>query len=143
MTIRITTWRPDTCDCVTSYSWDDSLPQDQITLTFISIQKCPLHENISNDQTAFTAVDTENKKKNQSFDEILQNAPNTNWFDIDAQTGSRVLKKNITFRWTWSGTAPNRTLTIFFDGITLTTQQRTNLQNRLNTRFGTGNIVLG
>lgn len=143
MTIRTTQWKPDTCGCVISYNWDDTLPLDQITFTLQSITKCPNHTNLADNNTAFSAVDAENKRKNQSFDEILQNAPNTNWYDIDSATGARVLKKNITLRWTWSGTSPNRVLTLFFDGITLTTTQRTTLQNRLNTRFGTGNIVLG
>jgi hypothetical protein len=127
-----------------NYSWDDSLPEDQITHSIVSIEKCNIHQNVTGaDTNAFNAVRTENQRKNQSFDEILQNAPSTNWYDIDVQTGSRKLKSNITFRWTWNGTAPNRILTIFFDGISLTTQQRTQLQTRLNNRFGSGIVTIG
>lgn len=30
---KVTTWRPSTCDCVVSYSWDRSVPQGQRVLT--------------------------------------------------------------------------------------------------------------
>jgi hypothetical protein len=142
MALRTQTWRPDTCDCVIVQEWDDSLPQDQIVINPISINRCAAHQNIQSTVTASNTVLSENQNKNFGLDEILQNAPNTNWFDIDAQTGSRVFKKNIILNWTWSGTPPNRVLTLNFTGVSLTAQQKNTLQTRLNNRFGTGKIVI-
>ena len=143
MVTKITRWSPDTCECILEYTWDDSVPEDQRVHTPTSIvNKCSEHSGLS-DSNTHDAVKEENPRKNLSLDEILQNAPNTNWFDIDAATGSRVFKKNITINWVWSGTAPNRVLTLTFTGISLTTAQRNTLQTRLNNRFGIGKITLG
>ena len=144
MATKITRWSPDTCDCVLEYIWDDALPDDQIVHTPSSvIQRCFGHEPLPNTQAVFNSVRDENPRKNLSLDEILQNAPNTNWYDIDATTGTRIFKRGITINWNWSGTAPNRVLTLTFTGITLTTAQRNNLQTRLNNRFGSNKIVIG
>jgi|SRR5215212_1109860 len=143
MATKTTRWSPDTCQCVLEYSWDDTVPENSRVHTPAAvINKCPAHSLLSNTDTHNTVFD-ENPRKNLSLDEILQNAPSTNWFDIDPVSGVRVFKSNITGNWTWSGTAPNRVITITFTGITLTTTQRNTLQTRLNNRFGTGKVILG
>ncbi len=143
MVTKITNWSPDTCSCVLQYSWDDTEPEDTRTHTPTNIvQRCSAHASLSDTNTVFNTVMDENPRKNLSLDEILQNAPSTAWYDIDAESGSRVFKKGITINWTWSGTAPNRNLTLTFTGVTLTTQQRNTLQTRLNNRFGNGKVVI-
>jgi hypothetical protein len=144
MTIRTTSWSPDTCNCTLEYTWDDAVPEDQRTHTPANIvRRCSAHTPLADTNSVFNTIMEENPRKNRSFDEILQNAPNTNWFDIDAESGQRVFKKNIILNWNWTGTAPNRVLTLTFSGITLTTAQRNTLQTRLNTRFGSGKVILG
>lgn len=144
MAIKTTNWKPDTCDCIIEQGIDDSLPQAQQVLFGVSsIFKCPAHSHINNVDDHFNAVNEENPRKNFSLDEILQNAPNNNWFDIDADSGARVFKKGITINWNWTGTAPNRVLTLTFTGVSLTTAQKNTLQTRLNNRFGNGKVILG
>src|SRR5215211_3346717 len=138
MAIKTTMWSPDTCACVLIYSWDDSVSEDIRTHTPTTIvSKCPAHSAIADTNTHFNVIMDENPRKNLSLDEILQNAPSTSWFDVQAD-GTRVFKSGIITNWTWSGTSPNRVLTLTFTGITLTTQQKNTLQTRLNNRFGTG-----
>jgi hypothetical protein len=144
MAIRITTWKPDTCDCIIEQGIDDSLPEgSQVLFGVNSIFKCVAHQNLATPTAHFNAVNDENPRKNHSLDEILQNAPSTNWYDIDPVSGSRSFKNGVTVNLNWSGTAPNRVLTLTFTGITLTGAQRNTLQTRLNNRFGTGKVVLG
>lgn len=62
-----------------------------------------------------------------------------------SQTGvsGGTFKKGISVIFTYSGTAPNRILTVTFTGITLASGKRNTIQNGLNTRFGVGKVVLG
>jgi hypothetical protein len=50
------------------------------------------------------------------------------------------LKNNITYDFSWSGTAPDRVLNISFTGITLTNQQKNTIRTVLNNRFGIGKV---
>lgn len=141
--LKVTRWSPDTCSCILEYSWDDTQNESVRTHNLDNIvQKCPAHQNLPDNPSVYNTVLDENPRKNLSLDEILQNAPSTAWYDIDADSGARVFKNGITINWTWSGTAPNRTLTLTFSGITLTTQQRNTLQTRLNNRFGTNKVII-
>src|SRR5687768_11012055 len=122
MAIHITRWSPDTCDCILEYSWDDATSEaERVHTPTSTVQRCTAHQPLPNVNSVFNAVLDENPRKNLGLDEILQNAPNTNWFDVDPQSGTRIFKNNIRPVWTFSGTAPNRVLTLTFQGITLTT----------------------
>src|SRR5215217_5866543 len=112
MALKITRWSPDTCQCVLEYSWDDTQSENTRTHTPTTIvSKCPAHATIADTNTHFNVIMDENPRKNQSLDEILQNAPSTSWYDINAD-GTRAFKNGVTANWTWSGTAPNRILTL-------------------------------
>ena len=132
----MTRWTPDTCSsppCIFEYTDDGNL-----TLTN-TVQKCSRHSSQAN-STAYTNVIEENQRKNISYQFVLDNSPTTSLYDI--VNGTRQLKNGITFSWTWSGTPPNTVLTISYTGITLTTQQKNTIQSALNTRFGTGKVLI-
>jgi hypothetical protein len=123
------------------YEWDDLDPPESRQHNLKTyVQKCSAHTVLSTDNDRYTSVKDENTKKNFVLADILTNGP-TSLFDESAD-GSRTLKGNITYSWIWSGTAPNRVLTVSFQGITLTTQQRNTIQNFLNNKFGAGKIIL-
>jgi hypothetical protein len=131
----------DTCSCRVIYEWDSSLPSNQITHTVISFEKCPVHAGIagSNQDVYDNVVCKENSKKNIGVDTLLQNAPST-LFDLNVD-GNRIFKKGIEALWTFTGTAPNRLLTISVIGITLTQNQKNAIQTKLNEKFGISNVV--
>ena len=141
MTINTTRWSPDTCDCVIEYTWDDSLPNDQIVLTPTNIiNVCPFHTAFATSPANLYAVLTEeNPRKNIAIQNILDNGP-TSLFDVVGS--NRYLKKGITINFSWTGTAPNRVVHLTIGGVTLTNNQRNTVQNALNTRFGTGKVIL-
>jgi hypothetical protein len=128
----VTRWSPDTCECVIEYNAD-------VTLSRV-VQACAAHQG-GTEATVFQTVLEENPRKNHSINEILQNAPAA-MFDIDAESGQRVFKRGITVDFAWSGIAPNRTLTLTVTGITLTANQKTAIQNKLDTRFGAGKVTV-
>ena len=140
MTIKTTRYSPDTCGCVIEYSWDDTLSETNRVHTLSNyVTKCSAHSILATDQDRWNAVFEENPRKNNALKGCLDNGPAALFDTID---GTRQLKGNITYNWSWSGTAPNRVLTISFTGITLTTQQRNTLQTALNTLFGVGKVVI-
>jgi hypothetical protein len=147
MTIQHTTWSPDTCDCVLEYTWDDSKPEEEQTHSISFINKsCNSHKNLlPNAAVTYSCVLDENNKKNKTLQTALENAP-TQLADIftgsDGTTQYYKLKDNIIFSFSFSGTAPNRILTVSFIGVTLTNQQKNTLQNKLNQVFGNGNVVI-
>jgi hypothetical protein len=147
MKLQTTTWSPDTCDCEIEYQWDDDLPQDERTHTISFVKKgCQNHRNLlPNATVTYSCILDENNKKNNTLQTALEIAPNQLadvFLGEDGTTQYYKLKDNIVFSFSFSGTAPNRVLTITFQGITLTTQQRNAIQNKLNQKFGTGNVVI-
>ena len=141
MAIKTTRWSPDTCSCVIEYTWDDAVPQASRVHSLDSyITKCVAHASLSTDTDRWNCVLEENPRKNFANQTVLDNGPSS-LYDLQ-QDGSRTLKNGITLNWTWSGTAPNRVLTISYTGITLTTNQKTQAQNWLNNRFGVGKVIL-
>lgn len=142
MTLKTTRWYPDTCECVLEYTWDDAQSENTRVHTASNIvSKCPAHQSIATIEGVYdTVCNKENRRKNDVLQATLDNGP-TGLFDLTTE-GGRTLKNGISFNWTWSGTAPNRILTISFIGITLTNAQKNAIRNILNNRFGIGNVVL-
>jgi hypothetical protein len=138
--IHTTTWRPDTCDCIIEYTWDDQVPESERKNDFRNIVKrCPAHSELSS-LDIYSTVLEENPRKNFAFQHVLDNGPAA--LSDTTPEGAKVLKQNLTYNFSWSGTAPDRVLTISFTGISLTTTQRNAIQTFLNNRFGSGKVIL-
>jgi hypothetical protein len=110
------------------------------------VRKCPIHAGLSDDVAGFNVLwNPSNTGENQrgpsnTLAEILDKGPST-LYDT-ATDGTRTFKRGITVSWAWSGTAPDRVLTVTVTGITLTTNQRNSITTFLNNRFGVGKVVL-
>lgn len=139
MAIKTTRWRPkDTCDCVIEYEWDDTTSNDTRVHTFKNIIKCNAHSILA-DQDAYTHASEQNRRKNITLSEALDRFIALQETDTD---GNIVLKKGISFNYSWSGSGDSRVLTISFTGVNLTTPQKNTLQTALNTRFGVGKVIV-
>ena len=139
--IKTTRWGPDTCQCEIEYQWDDSLPVNQIITTPGNVVKrCSIHSGLASNDIVFSTLFEENPRKNGARQVLLDNAP-TSVYDVIDAGGTREFKNGINFSWTWSGTAPNRILTINISGINLTNQQRNTIQTKLNERFGINKVT--
>jgi len=140
MTIQTTRYSPDTCACVIDYTWDDTLTEDNRVHSLKTyINKCPSHISLATDNDRWNAVFEENPRKNKTLQNILDNGPATLY---DLVNGSKQLKRTITYSFSWSGTAPNRVLTVSFTGIVLTTNQKNIAQTFLNNQFGAGKVLI-
>lgn len=141
--IKVTQWSPDTCGCVFEYEWDDAQNEDTRVHTFKQVAKeCVSHSHLqgNNKKDMYDSSLEENRRKNLTIQELIEKA-STEFAATDPESGAIILKKNINVTWTWSGTAPDRVMTITVTGITLTNQRKTQIQNFLNTKFGIGKVV--
>jgi hypothetical protein len=140
MVINTTTWSPDTCECQIEYDWDSEATEENRTHTLKRfVNKCQAHAALGADDNIWNTVLEENPRKNVAHQLILDNGPAALSDLID---GSRRLKAGITFNFSWSGTAPNRVLTISVNGLSLTTQQRNAIETFLANRFGAGRVLI-
>ena len=139
MAIKTTRWSPDTCGCVLEYTWDDTQPESTRIHNFSrAVNKCPAHSS-QTDIDCYSIVMDENPRKNIALQVALDNGPSTLYDMVD---GQRQPKPTITYNYSWSGTPPNRVLTISFTGISLTNAQKTTIRTALNTRLGTGKVLI-
>ena len=139
MTIKTTRHSPDTCGCVIEYTWDNTVPESERIHTLLSIIKCSVHI-AQTDSTAWNTVLEENPRKNNALEQILASSPTTALYDT--LNGTRQFKQGINVNFSWSGTAPNRVLTLTITGISLTTNQKNTLRTALDTRFGSGKVLI-
>lgn len=240
MAIKINSWKPDTCNCILHYSWDDSVPQDQIITTFFAAEfVCEDHQHLVTDddnnttsmtvkengldiiknvldnnerrnkesldkphpkrnrgigvarsamitdedrsvivqqlaqhrkkvmqrytvifsqpnpvpQTVYNTVRDENSRKNQALKLIIEHPDTSDLIcDVTDDGVGHTLKPNITFKYTWTGIAPDRVLNVEFEDtsrktstkipITTTTVVNKKHQEMLDTEFGVGKVVI-
>ena len=128
----VTTWSPDTCECIIEYNPDGNLTK--------LVQACDAHKG-GTENTVYQALLEENPRRNKAVKEIIDNAPPA-MFDIDADSGIRVFKRGISIDFEWSGTAPNRTLKLIVKGISLTANQLNAVQSKLDNKFGAGKVTV-
>jgi len=103
------------------------------------ISRCSAHTALADNTTVFNTLMDENPRKNSTLQTAIDNLA-TQLSETGAAGGT--LKNGITYNFSYTGTAPNRTLTVSFTGITLTTAQKNALQNALNTKFGAGKVTV-
>ena len=130
------------CGCIVLYTWDDTVTDS--AHTYLSHESvCSTHSPAPVGQARYDCVVDEQRRMNWSLQLALDNGP-TSLFDTQTTGTStvRILKQTITVNYSWAGTAPNRTLTISFTGITLTTTQKNTIQTAVNNRFGTGKVTI-
>jgi len=98
--MKITTWRPDTCDCELNYEWDETVAQDKRVHTINSISVCIAHKNIATKEQIWDKVREENTTKNIVLGLILDNFPNL-VSESQNENGDTVkrLKQGIEYKW--------------------------------------------
>lgn len=128
MSIHTTTWRPDTCDCVVHYSWDDSLseservhtPVEEVTThdgQVIKRYTCPAHTNVSAEGKHIEQHDIileENRRKNFVVNHILENS-DVSMVNLVDRDGVQVKEYKKGFEPEWSFDA-DRNLKITLKG---------------------------
>lgn len=137
-------WYPDTCDCGIQIVFDDDIPEGQPkdNLFFSKLQPCQYHPNLEGN-TLYNVVKAENNtiqnlrkwlyENVTSMQEIHTKSDGTTYFD---------LKQGISINQSWSGFDSNRMVTISFDGVSLTVNQKNLIQDFCNQNFGNGKVLI-
>lgn len=141
MAITLATLSPDTCGCSFVVEYDNAVPDSELVITPIPqlSLKCVFHTHLAQTTEWYNMVMGENKKKSDAFNEMIMNAPTSVYTLVN---NNRVLKDGVTLTWSWSGTSPNVVLTFLLTGASLTNNQKTIIQQKLDSRFGVGNVVM-
>lgn len=140
--LKITTWRPDTCDCVIEYTWDDEVPQNEIVQTIHKItEACQHHQGIVVQADHFDQVLKENQGKNIALSVALDNFPQLAEDKILADGSvNKVLAAGVNYDYSFD---KNRNLIVSFTGKeSLSVNEKTDLQTLLddNPKFEAGEV---
>ena len=138
MTIQLVGWRLDTCSCYIVEQYDDTDPTYTKTLYEVR-NKCEPHLSIP-DELLYGVVREENSTWAIAFQGLLDNAPNT-VYELD-EWGNKKLKDAVYLSYSWTGTAPTRILVLTITGITLTANQKGNIQRFFDTKFGINKVLI-
>lgn len=129
MAMKVTRWSPDTCGCQLEYEWDDAVAPESRKHSFKGVvQRCAEHAGTPQTSELYDAVVDENTRKNYTVGDIgdalswatEQSLERINW----AFDGSRVLQIS------------------FGGGAVVMAAQKATLQAALDTRFGSGKVVV-
>ncbi|MBU2009273.1 MAG: hypothetical protein KJ624_05510 [Chloroflexi bacterium] len=120
--IRTTTWRPDTCECVLEYSWDDATSEASRVHSLAKVVKlCPAHRLLGG-VGLYDEVVSENRRKNRTYD------------TAKAQLGALDPEG-----WLWYYDTA-RVLQVVIPN--LTASQKNQLQSACDTAFGAGKVKI-
>lgn len=136
---RITRWSPDTCDCVIDIGWDDSVPDTERRHTYNkSVKVCPYHVAEFGKPSHLQVVLGENQLKNYVMVDAAEILGIKMDITHDSPESERLAFDRFINSYQWSFD-DNRKLTINFSG-TLDAQQKTQLQQVADTKYGIGKI---
>lgn len=128
MGAHLNAWTFDTCACRIEVVFDDSLPPaSRVNSYYRTLAACPAHTVLAGLSTHYDTVLDRNRRKNATFAEALT--------VLASLTSER-------FDGMWSYDAAVDVLTINGTAGGLTANQRNSLQNKCNTRFGVGKVVV-
>jgi hypothetical protein len=145
--LHVTTWTPDTCDCVIHYQWDDQVPQDQRIHTpleqtrthdgqLVPRRVCPVHSAVAapgKHVEHHDLVKEENTRKNRVLGNILETTPEiTN--DVTKEEGNTVKEFLKGMEPSWSFDA-DRTLRITLKATASAKLSKTALKSRVEAQF--------
>ena len=126
---RINVWRPDTCNCIFEYQWDDADIERVHTLhKVIQIGSEHLILGLS-PQSHYAIVGDENARKNKVYGKYLS-------FPILTVAGGNEFKDGVDLDLSWKGTDYARILNVSVIGESLTGQQKNTIQSWADTTFG-------
>lgn len=148
MAKHITTWKPDTCDCIIHYEWDDSVPAEERVHTpvesvtthdgrVIPRHVCAVHagtiENAGKEVEHHDKIKEENTRKNQVLGHILENSPDLTEL-VQKEDGSMVkeFKKGLAPEWSFDA---SRNLKVSLKGNILKKSDKDTLKGAVEATF--------
>lgn len=126
MAIITTKWKPDTCDCVIEYKWDNTLlDTDRVHTVSNVVNKCVFHEGSATKEECYTKVHDENTRKNKVYGFLIEESTAT--VDIIDNNGdiTKKLVKGKEYKWHFD---ENRNLVVNMGAFTKQEKDSVNLK---------------
>jgi hypothetical protein len=128
MTLIKNTWSPDTCTCQVEFTWDDTQdPVARVHTYSRTIATCPAHAGLAGLSTHWDTVLDRNRRKNLTYTQLL-----TVLATVTPEQYAGL----------WSYDAAQNVLTVNGTLAGLTANQRSSLQTKCNTQFGSGKVTV-
>lgn len=131
MAIITNVWTPDTCqggNCQVEFTWDNALPDISRVHTYSrTIATCAAHAGLAGLPSHLDTVLDRNRRKNLTYAQLL------------------TVLATVTpdqFAGLWSYDAAQNVLTVNGTAAGLTNNQKTSLQTKCNTQFGSGKVTV-
>jgi hypothetical protein len=141
------TWKPDTCECLVEEIYDGA----EIVGGGAVLKKCDVHKGVPDEElygVLYSNPDGENKRKNQMLSILLSqdsvkglNLEETkkNEKGEDAGVG---LKSGIEYVWHFEGEGSDRILKVEVKGAALTAEQKQDIVDLTETKYGNGKVEI-
>lgn len=136
----MTTWYPDTCDCVIQFDDNVVLANGRNKVVQIHNQ-CPAHStpDLADKDAAYDITLGDNQRKNIMHAHIMNEFPGL--VDDKGEKG-RSLKEGINYKFSFEGTGKNRILNIELEGVALNAADRKRIKDLADTNFGNGKVTI-
>ena len=145
VTWHLNRWSPDTCRCKFEYQWDEELRPDQrVNVWTQNLNTCVDHSGLSG-QAVYDSCLSENQRKNISITRIDTEVPDLKETFTDTETGEPNLiryKWAHGIDWSFSGSDDTRLLSMVIRGLTVSSSEKTRINNLLRTEFGTNKVTI-
>lgn len=126
MAIHTTRWRPDTCECVIEYQWNDQ--DDPIVHTVSNVINCAYHSGTISE--IFAAVTLENQEKNIALNYIAQELPAFAIVD-----GSNVSPNLELISFTY-----DQSRVLLITAVGMSAQEKSDMKTGIEAIIGTGKV---
>ena len=136
--IKITRWKPDTCDCIIDYQWDDQSDENNRVHTVSNVvARCSAHQALTTIVDVYNAVRDENSRKNIIYGQIIKNLSSA-VEEVIQEDGSRIkrLKSGRDYKWSFD---KDRNLVI--DLVGFVQQEKDVISSLVSSEFGSKVII--
>jgi hypothetical protein len=140
--MKITRWRPDTCNCTIEYEWDKDLPAaDRVHTGTAIVKDCPDHAGITDPVQFYDVIADENSRKNKIWNQLIDPANFPDIAELDEQ-GNFTFKNGEVVTWHFTGVDDARVLNVDLSGTSLNQGQKNSAQNWADTNLGAGKVLI-
>lgn len=142
MATHTNSWAPDTCGCKVEFQWNDATPETTTPKRLIN--GCPEHSNLSDLQTFYDTIMSENTRKNQTVNRFIDPVKYPSLAETISKDGNNIkqLKIGIEIKWSFTGSDDARILNIDLTNAPLSKSEKTEVQAWADSQFSSGKVVI-
>lgn len=127
--MKVTQWRPDTCNCIISYEWDETLPIENRVHQFLDGTPCNEHTGLTGAEL-YHHVHAESATVQRAAAELKKTSKfGKDSLDKDGNVVGREFKPGFDLKCQFIGKGKDREINASLTGGTLITSEKTSVRN--------------